>query len=246
MDSNYNRMTRKQYIEKRKRRRRAMMLRVLAALTVFLVIAGIIVGIVFLIKNHSFSGTFSREVDISDRIYGDIALFLSDTDDTEINSDWVKSRVEPYTVSEVIALAPEGSDKNSYLRYIDPQSYNKLSDKINSDLDKLLTEIVKDRLVEKGYKDDMTDEETAALVNQILGMSASEYLLSNGISLTPALSDLSLSLIGTQSDQKGSFKIHGNYIDIEVDGQSQSEPIIREKGTLVFTESGRVYNEKQK
>lgn len=246
MDNNYNQMSRRQYINKRKRRRRALMLRFFAVLAVLIATAGLIIGIILLIKGHSFSGTFTRKADVSDKICGDIALFLSDIDNPDIDSEWVKNRVEPYIVTEVIALSPEGSAKDSYSRFIDPDSYALLNDKVNSDLDKLLNEIIKDKLIEKGYKEDMSDEETASLVNTVLGMSTSDYLVSNGISLLPPLDELSLSIIGSKEVQNGTYKIHGNSMDIEINGNKQTESIIKKKGTLVFTAGGKVYNEEQK
>lgn len=235
-------MTRQQYINKRKRRRRAMMLRFFAVLAILLVVAGIIIGAVFLFKGKSYSGTFEREADISDRICGDIAVWLCDIDDSEIDTSWVKSRTEPYTVKEIIELSAENS---GYSRHIDQDSYAKLTAKVNADLDKLLTEIIRDKLVQKGYKEEMTDEETSDIVKQVLGMSASEYLSANGISLVPAIEDLSSSILGSEAGENGTYKIHGSKIDLTINGNTQSEPIMKKKGTLVFTESGKVYNEKQ-
>lgn len=242
-------MSRQQYINKRKRKRKAMMLRILAAFLVIAATVSIIAGAIILLKGRTFSGTYEREIDISDKVCGEIAVWLADIDDTgfeeEIDTDWVKSRTEPYTVREVIVLSDKDSGKDSYKRYIDPDSHSMLTDKVNSDIDKFLTEIIREKLVQKGYKEELSDDETSEIISQVLGTNASDYLSNNGISLIPSVSELSLSIIGTDTEQQGTYIFRGNNIEITAGDSTQTESIMKKKGTLVFTESGKVYNEKQ-
>ena len=242
-------LSRQQYINKRRRKRKAMMLRILAAFLVIAATVSIIAGAVILLKGRTFSGTFEREIDISDKVCGEIAVWLADIDDTgfeeEIDTDWVKSKTEPYTIREVIVLSDPESGKDSYKRYIDTDSYNALTDKVNSDIDKLFTEIIREKLVQKGYKEELSDDEASGIISQVLGMNTSDYLSANGISLVPSISELSLSITGTDGEQQGTYKMRGNNIEITAGGNTQTESIMKKKGTLVFTESGKVYNEKQ-
>lgn len=225
------------------------MLRILAAFLVIAATVSIITGAIILLKGRTFSGTYEREIDISDKVCGEIAVWLADIDDTgfeeEIDTDWVKSRTEPYTVREVIVLSDKDSGKDSYKRYIDSDSYSMLTDKVNSDIDKFLTEIIREKLVQKGYKEELSDDETSEIISQVLGTNASDYLSNNGISLIPSVSELSLSIIGTDTEQQGTYKFRGNSIEITTGDSTQTESIMKKKGTLVFTESGKVYNEKQ-
>ena len=227
-------MSRQQYVNKRRRRRKAMMLRFFAIFAIAICAVLLVIGAIFLFKGKSYSGTFEREIDVTDRVSADIALWLSDIDDMEIDSGWVKSRVEPYVVKETLTL----SDDDVYSAQIDSDSYNALTDKVNADIDTLLTEIIRDKLIEKGYKDEVSDEEAAQITKDVLGMSASMYLQSAGISLVPTINEISEPL-------EGEFSMHGNKITYSVNGNEKSETIIKKKGTLVFAESGRVYYEKE-
>lgn len=226
------------YIEKRRRRRKAIMMKVIAFFVLIIFIVGIVLGII-LLKGKSFTGTFEREVDVTELVSADIALWLSDIDGAEIDTQWVKSRVEPYTVKEILTLS------DTYSRTVDPDSYAKLTQRVNDDIDKLLSEIIKDKLVEKGYKEQMTDDEALAITSQVLGMSASEFLSSNGISLVPTIDEIAEIVIGSANGLSCSFEKSGNKITITSQDVSETEQIIYKKGTLVFTESGRVYNEKE-
>lgn len=227
-------MTRQQYVNKRKKRRKAMMLRARAILAVLVIVVGLVLGAILLFKGKSYAGTFERDIDITDRVASDIAIWLSDIDDMEIDSAWVKSRVEPYVVTEVLTL----SDDDAYSLEVGADSYAKLTAKVNGDLDALLTEIIRDKLVQRGFKEEVSNEEAAQITKEVLGMSASEYLQTNGISLVPDKEEIIAS-------KKGTFSMRGNKITIDDGSGSVTETIIKKKGTLVFTDSGRVYNEKQ-
>ena len=226
------------YIEKRRRRRKAIMMKVIAFFVLIIFIVGIVLGII-LLKGRNFTGTFEREVDVTELVSADIALWLSDIDGAEIDTQWVKSRVEPYTVKEILTLS------DTYSRTVDPDSYTKLTQRVNDDIDKLLSEIIKDKLVEKGYKEQMTDEEALAITSQVLGMSASDYLSSNGISIVPSSEEISEVVTGSLNEVDLSFDKSGNKLTVTSENDSKTEHIIYKKGTLVFTESGRVYNEKE-
>lgn len=240
-DTRPRQMSRQQYVNKRKRRRRAMMLRALAILAIVAVVVGIIVGGILLINSRTSSGVYEREVDVTDRVAADMAIWLTDIDGMEIDSNWVTDRIESYTVTEVLTLSDDNG--KTYARTIDQGSYTSLTNKVNEDIGRLLTEIIKDKLVKKGYKDALSDEEAADVARQVLGMSVSDYLVTNGISVVPSAEDIAESVIG--SAQSGSYSMHGNEITFQSQDVSETELLIKKKGTLVFTESGRVYNEKE-
>lgn len=233
-------MTRQQYVRKRRRRRKIIMRRILFVFVMLILLGALIAGAVFLLKGRSNSGTFERNVDITDKVTSDMAMWLSDINEPEIDADWVRGRVGNYSVKEILVL----SDGN-YLRSIDQDSYNNLVAAVYSDLARLLTEVIKDRLTASGYKENLTNEETAQISAEILGMSIQDYLASSNLPVIQNLQDMTLTLFGTDVGTAGTYKMRGGKIT-ESDGiNTINETLIKKRGTLIFTESGRIYNEKK-
>ena len=233
----------------KKRRRRRIILRRILAVIILLAILGAAAAAVVFIKNRGISGTFTREADVSGRVISDMAIWLSDCntsfglegDEREIDSEWIKERVESYTVTETLTLSNDGNSGGAYIRAIDGDSYSALTAKVNADIDKLLGEIIKEELIDKGYSDSLTEDEVSAIVYDALGMSCSEYLASNGAAIAPSLEELSKAVLGSDSGQSGTYSLSGNKMTVLVDGIESMETIIKRKDVLVFTESDRVY-----
>lgn len=234
---------------KRRRRRRVMLRRILAVIIVLALLGGIVAAI-FVLKEKGISfskkidGTFTRDVDVTQIVTSDIAIWLSDIEGMDIDAQWVGNRVEPYVVTETLTLTSSGSSGNAYIRTVDSDSYNKLTQKVNTDIDVLLAEIVKEQLLAKGYSDSVSDDDASRITTQVLGMSASEYLSSNGVSVAPTQEKLAEIVTGSSDSQSGTYSISGNEMTISINGVETTETIIRKKGVLVFTQSSRVYDEK--
>lgn len=234
-------MTRQQYVRKRRRRRKIIMRRIIFVLSLLIIIGTIVGGIIFFM-GRSLSGTFEREADITDRVSADMAVWLSDINDPEIDAEWVRSRASGYSIKEIMVLSD-----GQYTRSIDQDSYNKLTADVYSDLGRMLTEIIKGKLLEKGYKENMSDEETAQIATEILGMSISDYLKSSELPIILPIQELASSIFNSDPgmNEAGTYKVRGGKITVNTGSETISETIINKKGTLVFTESGKIYNEKK-
>lgn len=234
---------------RKKRRRRVLLRRILAVIIMLSLLGGIVAG-VFVLKKKGISltrkteGTFNRNVDVTATIASDIAIWLSDIDGIDIDEKWVSDRIEPYVINETLTLIAGNIGESVYTRTIDQQSYELLTQTVNSDMDMLLGEIVKEKLIGSGYGDSVSDEEASQITREVLGMNASEYLLSNGVQIVPTIEELTEEVLGDAGGQSGSYSVSGNEMTISINGEQITETIIKKKGVLVFTNSGRVYEEK--
>lgn len=227
---------------RKKRHREAVIRRIIAIFSLVIIIGGIVTT-VFLMKGRtpSIYGTYERKIDITQQIVGSMAQWLSDIDDMDIDNDYVAERVNSYYITETLSLAKDETGANIYIRKIDEASYNEIVQGVNADLDKLLTEIISQKLISKGYADNVTNDEAAQITSQVLGMSAGEYLAANGVCVAPYYENISKSLIGTATSQSGTYNLKKNVITISLNGEEKTETILFENGVLVFSESGRVY-----
>lgn len=230
----------------RKRRRRRALIRRILVTVILIAIAGCMVAGFFLLRDRfsDYTGSYIRNVDITSGVSSEIAVWLSDIEGTEIDGRWVKERIEPYSVTEILTLSPDDSHGGTYTREIDETGYSLLVQKVGNDIDNMLSEIIAERLVAGGYADKVTNEEALRITGEVLGMKASDYLLSNNALAAPSKEDVYGMVMDSSGPVTGTYDLSGNSITIFADGKSVTETLIKKNDVLIFTESDRVYHEK--
>lgn len=247
MDERYrNRLENNYYRGAGKRRRRTKILRIIAVIAAIVLVIGIVAFLTVVLKNRfgKIDGVYERNVDVTSEVTVSLLEWLSDVDDAEIDSDWVKERVGNYYIKERLTLSEEKDGVASYKREIDDMSYTQLVEVVNADTENMLSEIISKKLIDKGYADNVSSEEAAALAQEVLGMSIHEYLESNMVSVAPDLVSIKKEVLGTSEAQTGTYSISKNVMTISVEGADATETVIKKDGILAFSESGRVYQEK--
>ena len=243
--------------KRRRARRRRAVLTILLVILILAAVCGIVFGIRYFIGNGLSDDTdadgtvsksavssgggvvYSREVDITREIAANIALWLSDIEGTDIDTDYVKDRCGEFKVRSSLTLYKDGFNKGTYEEAFDEASYNELQKLTDSVIDSILNEIIAERLVEAGYAETVTPEEAAVIVSSVLGSDASSYIKDNNVSLVPNLEKLSEEY-GMSSGEYSISKGMITFTD-SVNGSKISENLIRKKNSLVLVDSNRVY-----
>ena len=227
---------------RKKRHREAVIRRIIAIVSFVIIIVGIGLTI-FALKQRtpSIEGIYERKIDITQSVNAAMVKWLSSIGDDEIDEDYVAQRIQSYYITENLTLSKDENGVKTYSRSIDESSYDEVISGINSDLNAMLCEIISGQLVDKGYADNVTKEEAEQIAQQVLGMSAGEYLTANDVQVGPQYDDVVRNVMGTDTNQSGTYDLKKNTITITLNGNETTENIMFDKGTLVFRESGRVY-----
>jgi len=241
-DSGNSRNARMSEVRRRRKRRQRIRRMILLIILCIIILGAIGVGIFFLTKNVSFdksdSESYTRHIDLSDAIMGNMALWLSTIDGEEIDTKWVKDRCEEITVTAVLTLSKDAGGGKTFSEIIDESSYNAMSETVDNALNNLLAEVIATQLVSGGYAESVSPEEAANIAVSVLGMSMSDYIKENGVNIVPSREEInSLYTIGngTYSISKGEVTFNAS------NGEIISEPVINKKDSFVLVNSGKVY-----
>lgn len=227
---------------KKQQRRRKIVLTIVLTLAVI----GLIGVAVYIIMQHLPVSTgskgsetvYSREVDATDALCGNMAVWLSTIDGTSIDTAWVKDRCnEKFTVIFELTLSGGGKVKN-YSEEMNAESYDKLADQVDNTLEDILSEIIAEKLMDAGYAESVQPSEAKSLAQQILGVNVSEYIKENGVNLVPSSEEME----HMYSIGKGSYRMSKGQMNFSPeDGKPFSETVIQKKNTMVLTDSNIVY-----
>lgn len=222
---------------RRRRRRRARSF----ALTMVFILLLIIVGFggfltYYVMHYNSVNGKWVTKLDYTDEMVAKVALWMSDVKGADIDIDFVKSYADDMTIDVIMELNKEDLTSGTYKVYVDESSYKDFAGKAQKLQASCLEAVITDKLVESGYKDNMTAEETGALVSQILSCSMEEYLINNELTIMPSFED-----VNGQVVSDGTYKLNMDTIT-----RSSSAGLVKEKytvddGVLVLLEQGIIY-----
>jgi len=227
---------------RRRRKKRQRTRRIIFFILLIILLVGAIgVGAYFLIKNmpgtKAGSDTYVREVNVTDMIAGNMAVWLSDIEGEDIDALWVKSRCNDFTVRTVLTLGKD-ADGSAFSDTIDENSYNALCGSVDDALNNILSEVIANRLISSGYAESVSSEEAANIAIQVLGMSMSDYIRENGVSIVPTMDELDAYItLGS-----GKYNISKGVITLNrTSGETVSENVIEKNNSFVLVDSGRVY-----
>ena len=224
-------------LSKQQRRKRRRIRRI--CVTVFLVILAVVILMTGLRLRtlSAFSGEYTRYIDITDRVVSNIAVWLSDVEGAQVDSEWVRSRTEDMIVSTELSFNPKGLKRGSYTEELNNPSYGECEDRAYLLTADCLRELIIKRLSLIGYADSLTDEEADALVKEALGMSLDSYIKNAGIHFMPDYNELTGEVTRT-----GDYRIRGNSITWERDGQEATDEFRRGRDSLIIVEPGYIYS----
>lgn len=222
------------------RRRRRSGMRVLATTlmaVIMLMLIGIIGSVVYYVLHlNSAKGSWVRYYDCTDEVAMNIALWMSDIEGTNTDAQWVKSHTEKLELPIVFELQTEGLTGGKYSVYVDEASYRDCEGRVKSLAANCLTDIITDKLIENGYKDNMTTDETSVLINEILGCSMEDYLANNGLSFIDSYDS-----INGKYFREGEYKLNLHYITRTDSTDSVKERYLTDEDKLILPEQGVVY-----
>ena len=233
-------------VRNRRRQKQLRRRRIILTIVLTLAVVALIGAAAYIIMQHlpSRSGTggsetvYERDVDVTDAICGNMAVWLSTIDGENIDTAWVRDRCdEKLTVVFELTLSKDGDNK-TYSEALVSSSFDKLSDKVDSVLDDILSEIVAEKLVDAGYAESVQPAEAQSLAQQILGMSTSEYIRENGVNLVPTADEL----VEMYSLGEGTYRISKGQMNFSPDdGKPFSETVLQKKDMMILIDSNIVY-----
>ena len=184
----------------------------------------------------AFRGDYIRQLDITDRVVTNAAIWLKDVEGADVTEEWVRNKTDGIETSVSLSFDPSGHNKGNFSEEIDTSGYAGCKEESTALLCGCLKELIKKRLEMVGYGKDMSLEDVDELITQALGMTLDSYLNNAGISATPDFDRLEETV-----GRSGEYKIRRNLITWERDGAMVSEHFTTGRGALTITEPSFVY-----
>lgn len=204
---------------KRRRKRARRMVIMLIFLIVFVLLAGVGAIVYYVSYFNKIPGSYTTKVDYTDEIVANVAVWMSDIEGADINVNFVKSHADNMVVDIVYEMTKDELTSGSYKIFVDENSYKECSQKAEELATECMLEIISQKLVARDYKENITAEEAAGIVNEVLGCSMGEYLQTNGLSFMPSYDEVN-----------GKVEVEGTYrINMQNITRSNSEGSIKEK-----------------
>ncbi|MBR5766461.1 MAG: hypothetical protein IKX95_06740 [Lachnospiraceae bacterium] len=221
-------------MNREQRRKRRKIIRLCTTVIMMLLTAVVLVAVLRLRALNAFKGDYYYTIDLADQAAAEAALWLSDVEGADIDTEWVRSRMpEDMSVKVILSFEREGLKKGTYSESLDKGSYEKCRDMAYAALSSCLRELIIDRLVYVGYAESVSETEADALINEALGMTMDDYLKNINVTVLPDYDTLAGPI-----NREGDYKIKKKTITWERDGASVTERFVSEKGTLSFPDSG--------
>ncbi len=124
-------------------------------------------------------GEYIRQIDLSDECAESAYDFLSSIENVDFSYEEIHNSYEDICIGEHIRFMPErlSLGEGTYIEFIPEEDYNAKRDEFYSILSGYIKNAVDERLIMEGYS--YSQDESAALTDDALGMELEEFLKEN-------------------------------------------------------------------
>lgn len=233
-------MNEQQMLRKQERRRRRKIRRIITTVVLSVLAAGVTLTLALTIPRvkmlKSFSGEYSRRVDITDKVAANASVWLKDVEGADIDAAWVRSKTDGIYADVSLEFTPDGLKKGSFTEALDDESYEVCVDEAYRLTGECLRELIIKRLTAVGYAETMSDDEADALITEALGMPLESFIRSAGISIAPDRDEISSAI-----NRSGDYRINGKSIEWMRDGEQKTDAFSVTADTLSIPDAGFIY-----
>ena len=228
-------MNRNQLTKAQRRKRRKIKRIITTAVCVILAVI-ITLGCMRIRTLRAFRGDYVRQMDVTDRVVASAALWLKDVEGADITEEWIRSKTDGIDVAETLTFDPSGPFKGNFSEEVDALRYSACREESSALLCDCLRELIIQRLKMIGYSENIDDETADELTEQALGMPLKDYLEGIGVNAAPDFDSLE-----EETGRSGEYRIRGNTITLEWEGNTVSEAFSVGKNALTLHDKQLVY-----
>ena len=223
-------------MNKAQRRRRRLIRRIIVT-AICVVFALVILVAVLRIKTlRAFRGDYVRSIDVTDVVVAEAAIWLSDVEGADIDTDWIRDKTDRLYVQADLSFTSKGLSSGSFTEEIDNPSYAECEAAAYGLVAECLRELIIRRLTAVGYAESVTEAEADSLIKEALGMTLDNYIKNAGISFMPEYNELS-----DQINRSGDYRIRKKTIKWERGGEEVTDAFSVAGDRLVITEPELIY-----
>lgn len=221
---------------RKKHRKMNRMIALIARLVLIVIIAVAGFTVCIVLKKNSVSGKWVRSIDITDAVVSNAALWLSDIEYVDYDSDKLKEMISPLSIDIILEMNKTGLGKGNYKVYISDSSYEACSDAAGRLLVTCMEDAVLKGLTDAGYRDSVSPEMAQSAIRDVLGMGMDEFLRDRGVDIMLSKDKISGGVIGEGEYEAGFDKITWNY-----NGTSVTEDYVLNRNKLILPDEGYIY-----
>ncbi|MCR4617833.1 MAG: hypothetical protein K5669_06570 [Lachnospiraceae bacterium] len=205
-----------------KKKNRFLTFMVIFLLLVILTGGGLLAYKYYFASDTSYLGSWSREIDMRGYVIEDMNAWFADPT-TAANVEFDDTKV---TIKVTLALTSEGK----FTEKIDESSFEEAKASASALALSGLISFLDKRLENAGIDKDSADKSIEELIEEALGMSASDYLAEKGPALLPTLDALK-----DMYNISGTYEVKGNAMRRISGGKSVCETFFVKDDYLIFT-----------
>lgn len=231
---------------RRKKKNRAIII-VLTAIIMIMLTAAVIIGL-SLSSNKRYpnlEGEYEGELEISELVYANAALWLSDIQGYEVLASDISDSIGPVNVNVTMSVEKAKRGTGTYNIALNEDSYLSCVHKVNAGLSQILEEAVTLRLSDLGYDFDEENTTYDGIVKTALGSDLLEYLNGCELNIVPSLDELR-----AICNEKGEYSVEDGNMSLVVKPESGNEYteehiFIYDGEKLAFTDDDYVFTKKK-
>ena len=239
-------------IKRQKRKKRIRRIKIKAVVSTLVIVAILLVATYMVRKSLSLGqieGSWTREVDVTDQVACETAIWLSDVGGMDTSQEWIHEKLGSLTYTSVLTFEKTGLGKGEFSEVVDKESYEACKDDTYRAVARCLEDIIARRLDMAGYGEELSEEDAKKVVSEVLGVSTEQYLKEKGVDMLPAIEveeginnrSGAYSLSGSSITWTCTSDVHGDKPEEINENGQVTESISFVDDMLVIPEDSRVY-----
>lgn len=189
-----------------------------------------------IMKEKDISGSWKREINLTDEAVNNIAMWMADIEGEEITFDWVKSQTEDIVVPVVLEVQKSDQKTGEFKQYVDQADYEVCEKQVETLLASCMEDVLSRKLEQAGYGDNLDPTKAGEIAEEVLGSSVEDYLKDMGIDMLPSYESFAenLNISGVYTLDKGTMlweSAKGTF----------SKTYVKQKDFLIFPDEEMIF-----
>lgn len=217
------------------RRKTGLFYLITTIILLMIVICGVVIGCLKYIEKQNLpSGVYQCEVDITEQVLAQTALWLSEAYDDNFDLSAFEERLGTVVIVSEMTLEKTGTNTGNFSITVNQEMYDAAKRNVSLIVEQELTAVIADRLAIAGID---ASKDTSEIIESALGMSLGDYMVSCDISFVPEYNEY-LEIYA----REGSYSIDGSQITWNSGGVMTVNTFARGDNMIIFTASENTDN----